>query len=99
MYKCSYHINYYPQDDITFLQSDEVYLEAQIQNLTAGPICLEKVALESSHLFSGKLSLVLSVCFDRKSYILGVLHFSVHIKYERRRGIYLWKSESTGYRL
>ncbi|KYN18517.1 UPF0533 protein C5orf44 like protein [Trachymyrmex cornetzi] len=34
-------------------ESDEVYLEAQIQNLTAGPICLEKVALESSHLFSG----------------------------------------------
>lgn len=33
-------------------ESGEVYLEAQIQNLTAGPICLEKVALESSHLFS-----------------------------------------------
>ncbi|KAL6254344.1 hypothetical protein P5V15_014392 [Pogonomyrmex californicus] len=33
-------------------ESDEVYLEAQIQNLTAGPICLEKVALESSHLFN-----------------------------------------------
>lgn len=33
-------------------ESDEVYLEAQIQNLTAGPICLEKVSLESSHLFS-----------------------------------------------
>lgn len=38
---------------IIFLKSDEVYLEAQIQNLTAGPICLEKVSLESSHLFSG----------------------------------------------
>ncbi|XP_033210582.1 trafficking protein particle complex subunit 13 [Belonocnema kinseyi] len=33
-------------------ESDEIYLEAQIQNLTAGPICLEKVALESSHLFT-----------------------------------------------
>ncbi|XP_015187628.1 PREDICTED: trafficking protein particle complex subunit 13 isoform X2 [Polistes dominula] len=33
-------------------ESDEVYLEAQIQNLTVGPICLEKVSLESSHLFS-----------------------------------------------
>lgn len=33
-------------------ESGEVYLEAQIQNLTAGPICLERVALESSHLFS-----------------------------------------------
>ncbi|XP_029155043.1 trafficking protein particle complex subunit 13-like [Nylanderia fulva] len=33
-------------------ESDEVYLEAQIQNLTAGPICLEKVVLESSHLFN-----------------------------------------------
>lgn len=33
-------------------ESDEIYLEAQIQNLTAGPICLEKVSLESSHLFT-----------------------------------------------
>ncbi|OXU23699.1 hypothetical protein TSAR_016039 [Trichomalopsis sarcophagae] len=33
-------------------ENDEVYIEAQIQNLTAGPICLEKVALESSHLFT-----------------------------------------------
>ncbi|XP_012264196.2 trafficking protein particle complex subunit 13 isoform X2 [Athalia rosae] len=33
-------------------ESDDVYLEAQIQNQTAGPICLEKVVLESSHLFS-----------------------------------------------
>ena len=37
-------------------ENDEVYLEAQIQNLTAGPICLEKVALESSHLFTGKFN-------------------------------------------
>lgn len=37
-----------------FIQSDDVYLEAQIQNQTAGPICLEKVALESSHLFNGE---------------------------------------------
>ncbi|XP_011308503.1 trafficking protein particle complex subunit 13 [Fopius arisanus] len=29
-------------------ESDEVYVEAQIENLTVGPICLEKVALESS---------------------------------------------------
>ncbi|KAE8738212.1 hypothetical protein FOCC_FOCC016318 [Frankliniella occidentalis] len=33
-------------------ESDEVYLEAQVQNITVGPICLEKVALESSHLFT-----------------------------------------------
>ncbi|KAK7866040.1 hypothetical protein R5R35_008552 [Gryllus longicercus] len=33
-------------------ESDEVYLEAQVQNITSGPICLEKVTLESSHLFS-----------------------------------------------
>ncbi|XP_063226118.1 trafficking protein particle complex subunit 13 [Bacillus rossius redtenbacheri] len=32
-------------------ESDEVYLEAQVQNITTGPICLEKVSLESSHLF------------------------------------------------
>ncbi|XP_049831884.1 trafficking protein particle complex subunit 13 isoform X3 [Schistocerca gregaria] len=33
-------------------ESDEVYLEAQVQNITSGPICLEKVSLESSHLFN-----------------------------------------------
>ncbi|XP_034942331.1 trafficking protein particle complex subunit 13 [Chelonus insularis] len=32
-------------------ESDEIYVEAQIQNLTAGPICLEKVDLESLNLF------------------------------------------------
>ncbi|XP_077290798.1 trafficking protein particle complex subunit 13 [Arctopsyche grandis] len=31
--------------------SDEVYLEAHIQNITSGPICLEKVSLDSSQLF------------------------------------------------
>lgn len=35
-------------------ESDDVYLEAQVQNITSGPICLEKVALEASHLFTGK---------------------------------------------
>jgi trafficking protein particle complex subunit 13 len=34
-------------------QSDDVYLEAQVQNMTAGPICLEKVQLESSQAFTG----------------------------------------------
>lgn len=33
-------------------ESDEVYLEAQVQNITSNPICLEKVSLESSHLFN-----------------------------------------------
>lgn len=33
-------------------ESDEVYLEAQVQNITTNPICLEKVSLESSHLFN-----------------------------------------------
>nr|CAD7198877.1 unnamed protein product [Timema douglasi] len=33
-------------------ESDEVYLEAQVQNITNGPISLEKVSLESSHLFT-----------------------------------------------
>ncbi|XP_063921514.1 trafficking protein particle complex subunit 13 [Zophobas morio] len=32
-------------------ENDDVYLEAQVQNITAGPICLEKVALDASHLF------------------------------------------------
>lgn len=39
-------------------ESDEVYVEAQIQNLTTGPICLEKVSLESSHLFTGNFSII-----------------------------------------
>ena len=34
-------------------ENDDVYLEAQVQNITAGPICLEKVALDASHLFKG----------------------------------------------
>lgn len=34
-------------------ENDNVYLEAQVQNITAGPICLEKVALDASHLFNG----------------------------------------------
>ncbi|XP_065331752.1 trafficking protein particle complex subunit 13 [Cloeon dipterum] len=33
-------------------ESDDVYLEAQVQNMTAGPICLEKVQLESSTAFT-----------------------------------------------
>jgi trafficking protein particle complex subunit 13 len=33
-------------------ETDEVYLEAQIQNITAGTICLEKVELESSASYS-----------------------------------------------
>ena len=32
-------------------ESDKVFLEAQVQNLTAGPICLEKVALDPSPIF------------------------------------------------
>ena len=38
-------------------ENHEVFLEVQIQNLTAGPICLEKVSLESSSLFSGNFYL------------------------------------------
>lgn len=33
-------------------ETDEVYLEAQIQNITVGPICLEKVELESSEQYT-----------------------------------------------
>ncbi|CAH0382909.1 unnamed protein product [Bemisia tabaci] len=32
-------------------EADRIFLEAQIQNITTGPICLEKVSLESSDLF------------------------------------------------
>ncbi|KAL1513516.1 hypothetical protein ABEB36_002918 [Hypothenemus hampei] len=33
-------------------ENDDVYLEAQVKNITSGPICLEKVALDASHLFN-----------------------------------------------
>lgn len=35
-------------------ETDEVLLEAQIENITAGPICLEKVELESSEHYTVK---------------------------------------------
>lgn len=41
-------------------ENDDVYLEAQVQNITAGPICLEKVALDASHLFNGKTSCLIT---------------------------------------
>ncbi|XP_022907373.1 trafficking protein particle complex subunit 13 [Onthophagus taurus] len=33
-------------------ENDDVYLEAQVQNITSGPICLERVSLDASHLFN-----------------------------------------------
>ncbi|KAJ8912857.1 hypothetical protein NQ315_007989 [Exocentrus adspersus] len=33
-------------------ENDDVYLEAQVQNTTIGPLCLEKVSLDASHLFN-----------------------------------------------
>ena len=33
-------------------ESDDVFLEAQVQNVTAGPLCLEKVALDPSPMFT-----------------------------------------------
>lgn len=44
-------------------ENDEVYLEAQVQNITVGPICLEKVALDASHLFNGLLNFLLFFFF------------------------------------
>ncbi|XP_072949239.1 trafficking protein particle complex subunit 13 [Epargyreus clarus] len=35
-------------------ESDEVFLEAQVQNITSGPIILEQVSLEGSHQFAVK---------------------------------------------
>ncbi|ENN79263.1 hypothetical protein YQE_04299, partial [Dendroctonus ponderosae] len=46
-------------------ENDDVYLEAQVQNITNGPICLEKVSLDASHLFNDKVNDVLNV------YIIG----------------------------
>ncbi|XP_018332544.1 trafficking protein particle complex subunit 13 [Agrilus planipennis] len=33
-------------------ESDDVYLEAQVQNITSGPIFLERVELDATHLFN-----------------------------------------------
>ena len=38
------------------MQSDEVYLEAGVQNITSGPIYLERVELEPSDFFSGMIN-------------------------------------------
>ncbi|XP_011564317.2 trafficking protein particle complex subunit 13 [Plutella xylostella] len=45
-------------------ESDDVYLEAQVQNTTSGPITLEQVALESSQQFTVKS---LNDCGDDES--------------------------------
>jgi hypothetical protein len=34
-----------------FVQSEDVFLEAQVQNVTSGHLCLEKVGLEPSPMF------------------------------------------------
>ena len=39
------------------MQTDEVYLEAQIQNITPGPIYMERVSLEpSAHYWARELN-------------------------------------------
>ncbi|CAN8028429.1 unnamed protein product [Ixodes persulcatus] len=52
-------------------ESDEVYLEAQLQNITSSPISLEKVALEPSQHFS---VCQLNSCADGQS-IFGQVNF------------------------
>ncbi|KAK8774003.1 hypothetical protein V5799_011465 [Amblyomma americanum] len=52
-------------------ESDEVYLEAQLQNITSTPICLEKVALEPSPHFS---VCQLNTCGDSQS-VFGPVNF------------------------
>lgn len=37
---------------VCLLQSDEVYLEAQIQNITPGPIYMEHVSLDPSQQYT-----------------------------------------------
>ena len=37
---------------VLFFQCDEVYLETQIQNITQSPICLEKVCLDPSQMYT-----------------------------------------------
>lgn len=39
-------------------ENDDIYLEAQVQNITVGPICLEKVALDASQLFDGEIAVL-----------------------------------------
>ncbi|KAH6941572.1 hypothetical protein HPB50_020462 [Hyalomma asiaticum] len=52
-------------------ESDEVYLEAQLQNITSSPICLEKVALEPSPYFN---VCQLNTCGDSQS-VFGAVNF------------------------
>ncbi|KAL3211298.1 hypothetical protein MRX96_036527 [Rhipicephalus microplus] len=52
-------------------ESDEVYLEAQLQNITSSPICLEKVALEPSPYFN---VCQLNTCGDSQS-VFGLVNF------------------------
>lgn len=52
-------------------ESDEVYLEAQLQNITSMPICLEKVALEPSPHFN---VCQLNTCGDSQS-VFGPVNF------------------------
>lgn len=53
-------------------ENDDVYLEAQVQNLTTGPISLEKVDLDASHLFNGK------ICFE------SCIHFEQVLKQRKQ---------------
>ena len=39
-------------------ERDEVYLEAQVQNITQGIITLERVSLDPSNVFTGKQGLL-----------------------------------------
>lgn len=39
---------------VILFQCDEVYIEAQVQNITSGPISLENVSLEASPGYKGK---------------------------------------------
>lgn len=69
-------------------ENDDVYLEAQVQNITAGPICLEKVALDASHLFNGNCT---HLTTNRSSF-----HWSSHIfEYDSIWRKRLWQDDAS----
>lgn len=54
-------------------QSDEVYLEALLQNLTALPLCLERVSLDPSQYFDVKEMNKIFIN-DQQQWVFGIIN-------------------------
>ncbi|KAG0696701.1 Trafficking protein particle complex subunit 13 [Chionoecetes opilio] len=71
-------------------ESDEVYLEAGVQNITSGPLCLEKVELEPSPYFS--VTSMNKVLPDSNSLVFG--RMNVVNPHDTRQYLYCLKPKS-----